>query len=270
MKLISKEVHDLIDKNKNNKLMTELGKIVDKNIPSIVLEGFLPMLNKQEPANLLSLLTINSLFKKHMLFELSLVEDYFTTGIYKTKYASTKLIDFIEMEVFPYADKNLKKSKFIEFLVMESKKRREDFFDFIKESSVFELFESLTLGGKIICLSYLDRDFTKDVFTSNRTKFTKKDIILFLEYSKKIRNHLAHSYFVLDEKPYLKMFSTNESLDDSEIISQLFEKVDNILKISSRNNILKRVKASIKKEIQSNTSKKSGISFLHFNSVLLK
>lgn len=270
MKLISKEIHNLIDKNKNNKQMTELGKIIDKNIPSIVLEDFLPMLKKQDPANLLSLLTINSLFKKHMLFELSLIEDYFTTGIYKTNYASTKLIQFIDMDVFPYADKNLKKSKFIEFLVNESRKRRIDYYEFINNLSVNELFESLTLGGKIIGLSFLDRDFTKDVFTSNRTKFTKKDIISSLEYAKNIRNHLAHSYFVLDEKPYLKMCPPDDEMNDFEKLSFLFGKVDNILKISSRNNVLKRVKASIKKELKSKTSDNSNISFTHFSSSLLK
>lgn len=123
------------------------------------------MLVDETPENLYSLLVVNQLFKKHMLFELTLVEDSFTTGIYKTKYASLTLEEFLTKEdAFPKAGTQINKGKFLECIKKYCKLIRMELDVYIKKTKVFELFESLTLGGKIIALPCLDRDFIGEIF----------------------------------------------------------------------------------------------------------
>lgn len=91
-----------------------------------------------------------------------------------------------------------------------------------------------------------------------------------LESAKKIRNHFAHNYFILNKGPYLKMTRSNEQVSDHEKIKYLFSNVDTILKISSRNDSLQKVKNSILKEINSDPKLFRGVSLQHFDSLLLK
>ncbi len=74
--------------------------VIDKIIPSGIIEKRLDMLKKETPEALLSPIKINSLFKFILLFEVMLVEDMVTTGIYKLKFGKEKCSDIINMKEF--------------------------------------------------------------------------------------------------------------------------------------------------------------------------
>ncbi len=120
--------------------------------------------------------------------------------------------------------------------------------------TLYDASNSLTLGGKILLIKLMDRDLVSSLITSNKTKYSKKELINALEVSKNLRNHIAHNSFVLNKGPYLKMVNKKDpkltDLNDEETIKYLFSNLEKILKISSRGKILIKIKKEIKERLK--------------------
>ena len=247
---------------------TDIEKIIDKTIPSKIVEKRLDLLVERTPIALLSLLKINHLFKTFLLSEVILVEDMLATGVYNNinghKTCETILK---ENEIFPLNIESNKKEKFENFIKKKAKLQKVPF-EIYKKNTLFNIFDSSTLGGKIILVGFFDYKIAESLLTLNRTKHTKKDLINVLEYSKRLRNHVAHNFFVLNKGPYLRMVPNDKSGNtEQETIGLLFSNLENILKISSRGKVLLKDKKEIEKIINKDTSK---IKLSKINCMLLK
>ncbi len=238
----------------NNKQTVELNKIIDKSVPSGIIDKRIDMLKEETPAAILSLINCNILFKKVILSEVNYVEDMLATGIYNSKYGQIKCKYLLEKEEYkdfwPKDLQNKKRDKFKENLIDNNKslKKEENL-----EKTLFEVFYSKTLGGKILLVELMDREIVSNLIKSKTKIFKKSELISLLEYSKRIRNHVAHNFFVLNKGPYLKMIQKSDIKkqnlnSEEENLKFLFSRLETILKINSRANPIKTLRKEIKKQ----------------------
>lgn len=237
----------------DNRQKVELMKIIDKSVPSGIIEKRIDMLKKEDSAAILSLINCNILFKRIVLSELNYVEDMLSTGVYNSKYGQVKCKELLENPDYsgfwPKDPKNKNKEKFRKIITFKNSKSNDKFL----EQTLFEVFYSRTLGGKILLVGLMDRDVSATLIKSNTKKFKKEELISLLEYSKNIRNHVAHNFFVLNKGPYLRMvqksdISKHGLKDDNSKIQFLFSKIESLLKINSRTHPVRTLRKEIAKD----------------------
>ncbi len=230
----------------NPKQKAELKKLIDKTSPSNIIEKHMAMLKKKTPDGLISMVKINHILKSLILSEVILVEDILSTSIYNSKFGKMKCKDIIEQErdFFPRDNSNNKIDEFKKILKINSNKRKD-----LLENNLFDVFNSFTLGWKIEIIRSMDSFVASSLVKSTKTKYGKKDLLTYLEYSRKIRNHVAHNFFVLNKGPYLKMIDKRKIMrnnwSEEDTIKFLFSNLENILKISGRGEIIKKIRKQI-------------------------
>lgn len=244
-----------------------LSKAIDKTIPTGIIEKHIKLLKNYTPDAVISLVKINHMFKSLILSAVILVEDMLATGIYKSKFGNEKCRDILEMsDFFPKDSSCNHKEKFKHLL--DKKRNKLNMIDM----TLFEASSSQTLGGKILLIKLMDRDLVSTLITSKKTKYTKNELINTLETCKKLRNHIAHNFFVLNKGPYLRMVDERiikkNNFSEEETIKHLFSILEKILKISSRGNILKKIKKEISEKIKN--SDDPHVKLSHLDCLLLK
>ena len=243
---------DKILKDSNSTRRWILKDIVDKSIPFGIIKNNRHLLKEFDVESVLSLILLNNSFKKIVLSEVNYIEDMLSTGVYNSKFGKVSCKELICDEKYkdfwPKDKKSNNKKEFEEFVKRNSILKNDnnsikgkDFMNY----TFFEFFYSRTLGGKIILVKFMDRDVATKLIKSHRTKFSKIELISLLEYSRRIRNYLAHNFFVLDEKPYLEMMidssKDNKLKTDEEKIEFLFSKLEILLRIHRRQHPIKSV-----------------------------
>lgn len=221
--------------------------IIDKIIPAKIIEEELHLLKKRNPSSLLTLLEVNQQFKMRIMAEVQTIEDIMTTAIFKSDFGHLSCEDVLSRnEIFPKEPKSKMRSEFKSFLKQRSKSVRMELNDHNKLKMI-DVFQDLTLGGKLLFIRFIDHRVLTPLFETNNNKFTKKELIRTLEYSRKLRNFVVHSYFVLDEKPYISMAPNRGITNDLDKIHYIFKSLEHINKISGKTEIIKRIKKEIKK-----------------------